>query len=327
MANTKKHWFKLGEAGSLLGMKALLMVYQLFGRRVFRLLLYPVMGYFYLRMPVARKASQAYLGRIQSLLAQEQANQLTPFRHMLLFGEVLLDKLLAWQGRIRHQDLVINQPQLLTDLDQSNRGGVIIVSHLGNIEVCSVMAQKLPNLRLTLLVYFHHAKKFNALLSSVSKSAQVDIIQVDNIDPSTAMLMADRVAAGELIVIAGDRTPVNGGQRTSEVEFLGAKAAMPQGAFILASLLKCPVYLMFCLKQEVGYKMYLEEFSQRLIFERRYRSEQIDLTVQRYADRLQYYCTLAPLQWFNFFPFWVKDQLDAAVDVTMPPERLTPVKR
>jgi hypothetical protein len=30
--------------------------------------------------------------------------------------------------------------------------------------------------------------------------------------------------------------------------------------------------------------------------------------VQEYAARLEHYCLKAPLQWFNFFPFWGNNQ-------------------
>jgi len=37
------------------------------------------------------------------------------------------------------------------------------------------------------------------------------------------------------------------------------------------------------------------------------RGEILGKYVQLYAERLQSYCLKTPLQWFNFFPFWLED--------------------
>jgi len=67
--------------------------------------------------------------------------------------------------------------------------------------------------------------------------------QSNSMSPATAMILSKRVAAGELSVIAGDRTPVNNGGRVSIVDFLGLQAALnPQGAVYISEFcLRCPV--------------------------------------------------------------------------------------
>ncbi|MBV1788288.1 lipid A biosynthesis acyltransferase [Marinobacterium sp. D7] len=308
MADSSKHWAGIGEAGTLLGMKTLLLAYRLFGRAGFRVFLFPVMSYFYLTRRASRQASRGYLARVQRLLPAEQRGALTPFRHFWCFGEILLDKLLVWMGHIRHQDVVFATPEVFDEVDKSRSGGIIIVSHLGNTEVCSALAHQLPGIGITMLVYTRHAEKFNRLMKQANPDASINLMQVTDMSPATAMLLSERVQAGEYVVIAGDRTPVSGRARTSTVEFMGDRAEFPQGAFILASLLRCPVYLMFCLKESGQYHLYLEKFSEHLSLPRKERAEGLQQAVQRYADRLTAYCCRAPLQWFNFFPFWQADQ-------------------
>ena len=80
---------------------------------------------------------------------------------------------------------------------------------------------------------------------------------------------------------------------------------MPQGAFVLAGLMKCPLYLMFCLKQQGRYHIYVELFARKLEFgNRKNRRQALDAAIQEFALRLEYYCLKEPLQWFNFFPYW-----------------------
>ena len=57
--------------------------------------------------------------------------------------------------------------------------------------------------------------------------------------------MAEKV--GLNMAIAGDRVPLHGGRHV-QANFLGHAACFPQGPWLLAGLLKCPVNLLFCLK-------------------------------------------------------------------------------
>ena len=222
-----------------------------------------------------------------------------------MFGEIMLDKILVWMGRIRREDVLFATPDIVHDIEVDHRGGIIVVSHLGNFEICNAISRQIPHMRLTILVYTRNAQKFNALLSGVSANADIDFLQVNDLSPATVMQFAERVRGGGYIVIAGDRTPITGQERVSEVNFLGGMAAFPQGPFILAGLLRCPVYLLFCLKQQTQYHVYIEKFTDLIEFHQRKRRAQIlDNAVQSFADRLQHYCLQAPLQWFNFFPFW-----------------------
>jgi predicted LPLAT superfamily acyltransferase len=297
----------------LIGMRLLLLVYRIFGRRAFSICLFPVMCYYYLLRKEARQASTQYLHRIRPLLPPGQRESLTPLRHFLMFGEILLDKLLVWMGHITRDDVVFEKPDMIKRLDQSRKGGIIVVSHLGNFEICNALANEIPGMRLTVLVYTRHAGKFNTLLKRVAGDVDIEILQVTDISPATVMMFAQRISEGGYIVIAGDRTPVSGQGRVSEVEFLGDPAPFPQGPFILAGLLKCPVYLMFCLKQQAQYHIYVESFGEDLKFhDRKAREQNLQTAIQKYAARLEYYCTRAPLQWFNFSSFWSRESAPKA---------------
>lgn len=305
MAETETHWSRIGESGTLLGMKFLLLTYRLFGRWGFFILLFPVICYFYLRRGDARRASQEYLAQIDPWLDPDQRRQVSPFRQFMKFGEILLDKLLVWMGQIDLETVEFDDPDVLEEFADNGEGGLIVVSHLGNFEICGAIANQVPHMRMTILVYTRHAIKFNSMLQRFNRDIKLDVMQVTDMSPVTAMMLADRVRAGEYVVIAGDRTPVTGQDRVSRVQFLGREAPMPQGPFILAGLLKCPVYLLFCLKHQDRYHVYFEVFDRRFeLGKRSMRSQRLHDVVQAYAQRLAYYCQKAPLQWFNFYSFW-----------------------
>ncbi|WP_261844156.1 LpxL/LpxP family acyltransferase [Aliamphritea ceti] len=304
MSEMSRHWSRVGEAGTVAGMRILLFIYILFGRVGFRAVLWPVMAYYYLVHAKARQHSAEYLARVKPFLSSQQARELTSFKHFLAFGEALLDKLIVWMGRISDDNVEFATPDAFAHLDTGQRGGIIIVSHLGNSEICNALAHQARDVRLTILVHTRHAVKFNSVLKKLNTSNRIELLQVTEMSPATAMLLSERIDAGEYVVIAGDRVPVNNPGRTSTVTFLGESADLPQGAFILAALLRCPVHLLFCLKQQGTYHLYLEIFAERLKLPRKERQAELDKYVQQYAQRLEHYCIKAPLQWFNFYPFW-----------------------
>ncbi|MBV8653201.1 MAG: glycosyltransferase family 2 protein, partial [Alphaproteobacteria bacterium] len=75
--------------------------------------------------------------------------------------------------------------------------------------------------------------------------------------------------------------------------------------YILAHLLGCPVYLLFCLREKGGYRLYFERFAERIELPRGPgRGEALAGHAGRYAGRLADLALLAPFQWYNFFDFW-----------------------
>jgi len=301
-----KHWAQMEERSVIWGMRFLLRVYLLFGRTVLQVFLYPVVIYYWLLNRPARLASQAYLDRLVQFAPDLtlHGGLLWSVRHFISFANAIIDKLAAWSGALSRDDVRYFGREALVARLRLGQGVVLLGSHLGNLEVCRVIADFDKTLRINVLVHTKHAEKFNRLLNQTSDNSRLNLIQVTEITAATAMLLNDKIDAGELVIIAADRTPVGGQQRVSKAEFLGAEALFPQGPFILAALLKCPVYTVFCLKQQGKHVIYFDHFSELLDIPRKTRGQAMQQTIQRYAERLQAYCLKEPLQWFNFFDFW-----------------------
>lgn len=88
------------------------------------------------------------------------------------------------------------------------------------------------------------------------------------------------------------------------VPFLGRDAPFPQGPYVLAHLLECPVYLMFCIRQNGRYRLYFEMFAERINLPGRDKQAAIGAWAERYAKRLESFALIDPFQWYNFFDFW-----------------------
>lgn len=304
--NKSPHWAQMEERSVVWGMRFLLRVYLLFGRTILQVFLYPVVIYYWLLNREARKASQAYLDRLAVFAPSLKlhGSLYWSYRHFISFANAIIDKLAAWSGALARADVqYFGREELIAKIRQG-QGVILLGSHLGNLEVCRVIADFDKTIHINVLVHTKHAEKFNRLLNQTSDNSRLNLIQVTEITAATAQLLSDKLDAGELVIIAADRTPVSNQQRVTPASFLGARALFPQGPFILAALLKSPVYTLFCLKQQGKHVIYFDHFSDSLQLPRKAREQALEQIIQIYAERLQTYCLKAPLQWFNFFDFW-----------------------
>ncbi|BAN27567.1 glycosyltransferase family 2 protein [Caballeronia insecticola] len=313
-ARAETGWWRVAERGSRLGMALLALSCRFFGMRFTGLWLHPIVGYFLLTGRDARAASHRYFAHLQHAAPDARTPRpgwRSAYRQMLAFAQSGLDKLAAWSGRIAEDDVVFDEPAAFEALVQSGRGALVIGAHLGNLEMTRALAVRNGHAKVTAIVYTEHAKRFNSVLSTAHGDFAKRLMQVSDFGPETSMMMKERIDAGELLVIVGDRVPARESGRTADARFLGATAPFAQGPYVLAHALGCPVYLFFCLKERdasgrARYRLYFEPFAERIALPRRERAQHIAAWAQRYASRLEHYCRKAPYQWFNFFDFWAR---------------------
>jgi predicted LPLAT superfamily acyltransferase len=265
-----------------------------------------------LARPAARTASADYLKQICVFdgASRVDAGVLGVMRHFAAFGECILDKMLLWGGLFNAKKLVFfGESQFNSDI-ANQRGGLIICSHFGNLELSRVLARQRTDLKMTVLVHTKHAQKFNHLLAQLDPGSQLNLLQVTEMSPVTAMLLAEKVGNGEFVVIAGDRIPVSLHPRVSTARFLGREAPFPVGPYVLASLLQCPVYLLFSMRTGSSHEVHFERFGDTIRLPRKVRDAALTALAQQYATRLEHFCLRAPLQWFNFYDFWHLPDMD-----------------
>ncbi|MDR0587855.1 MAG: acyltransferase [Burkholderiales bacterium] len=299
-----QHWANLKETTSGWGIRILLTIDRLLGRTFFRVCLLPVLLWYIATQPIARAASYQYLNKIAAVKNTPPPTLKDVIRHFMAFGESILDKFLLLNHRFDVSRVsIFGQPMMLQCVAQK-KGALIICAHFGNFEICKVLSRNHPDLKITMLVHDRHAVAFNQLLKKSNRAGELQMIQVTEISPSTAILLKEKIDQGEMIVIAGDRIPVSDRPRTQKADFLGSPAHFPVGAYALASLLGAPIYLMFVYQTQERFNIVFEKMSDAFRLPRNHRDEVLKTMVGQFAARLEYYCLQAPTQWFNFYNFW-----------------------
>ena len=306
VTQSTQHWAKAGEHSFIFGMRVLYAVHHLLGRRVFRALAFPwVLGHWLLR-PQLRATSTQYLQRLQKSTGalRRPVRWYDSLRHTALFADTMLDKLLAAAGQYPRALIRFTAiGQELQHAAASGQGGLIVTAHMGCVELCRGLPDVHRKMRLNVLVHTRHAQHFNDLLQRLNPSNPVRLIEVNEIGPHTAMILNERIAAGEFVAIAADRIPVQG-SKTVQVHFLGEDAPFPVGPWVLASLLKCPVWFLACVHEGVGYHVHVEKISEQIVLPRATRQLALHEQASRYAKWLEHLLIQSPYDWFNFFPFW-----------------------
>ncbi|MCY1391031.1 Bacterial lipid A biosynthesis acyltransferase [compost metagenome] len=304
---SERHWAAHQERGSFWLMKFTAWGVKVLGRRALSPILHGIVLYFFIFGRQARRNIWQYQQRLADWSGQAhlQPSHKRVFMQFMAFAEALLDKLDVWNGRLQLEQIEIVDPAQLRPQLRGDRGQMLVGAHLGNLEVCRALADLGERVTMNVLVHTKHAERFNRLLGEAGAS-NLRLIQVSELDPAIMLQLSQRLERGEWLAIAGDRVPLHGGRNT-RVDFLGHPAAFPQGPWLLAGLLKCPVNLVLCLKQQGRYRVILEPFAAAITWRRSDREQVIANWAARYAERLGHYCLQAPQQWFNFYPFWKTD--------------------
>jgi predicted LPLAT superfamily acyltransferase len=257
-------WAGTRERGALLLMQLTWLGIRVLGRPVMLPVVHLVALYFFLFGRRARDASLDYLRRVQQQVpgAGVAPTWRQAYRHFRAFATSILDKLDTWSGRMRYDDVTFEQRGEMNRARSGPRGVVVFGSHLGNLEVLRALGTLGSRVKLNVLVHTRHADYFNRILR-LSGASDIELVQVTSFDPTTAFALREKVDRGEWVVITGDRVPVHG-SRTVDVDFLGDRAPLPIGPYIIAGLLQCPVHLLFCLRQQGRNHVYFESFAERI---------------------------------------------------------------
>ncbi|MDR1318146.1 MAG: hypothetical protein LBJ90_00855 [Treponema sp.] len=314
------HWSKQKEAASgYWHVKLILLMFRFFPVIILRLVAFPVGFFYFLFSKRAREESGRYLDRAAAVLKRDAGRsgfRASRLSHILAFALSLIEKVESWGGkvsfkRIRFQDDDIGE---LIERLERGEGVFLISSHLGNMEFIRGLAglnrtgvsREIP---VNAIVDFSVTAHFNRMLTELNPQSMTHLVSAKEMGPETVIFLQERLAAGELVVIAGDRTSGSEGSRFLSLPFFEEEAAFPYGPFFLASLLGVPVYFVFALRRRdislfSPYVMHIHKSGVSFDCPRREREERIKDLACRFALRLEQYCKEHPYQWYNFYDFW-----------------------
>jgi predicted LPLAT superfamily acyltransferase len=300
-------WRTQKERSNLFALKLIVWIARHLGRTVARGLLVPIAFYFWATAPKAREASAQYLRHIETT-SNLPPRSLSTYKHILVFASVLLDRVYMLAGESNRFDTFIHNFDEMKAIHERHEGGLFIGAHLGSFEALRVLGtedpgnhQRLPALVVRMAMFEENARKINTMLEAINPKATQNVISLGT--PDAMLQLQDTIANGDFVGMLADRHM--GVEGCNQIDFLGQPALFPGGPFRVALVLKRPVYLMFGLYRGGNrYEIFFEELP---LPDAPKRTEQLVLWQQAYVKRVEYFCRLAPYNWFNFYDFWAKE--------------------
>jgi predicted LPLAT superfamily acyltransferase len=315
------HWSRQNEqAAGYWQLKLLLVLFRVFPLFILRIFAFPVGFFYFLFSKRGRTESQRFLQQIVPFIddpriSKKYCSPLASMKHIISFSLSMVEKLQSWSGKFSFENIHFQDDDigdLIRELE-NGKGAFLVCSHLGNAELLrgltnfdrTGVSRKVP---VTVIMDMNATAHFNRMLKELNPQFGIDIIGAREIGPQTAVLLEDRLAAGGLVAITGDRTTAEGGKNIL-IPFLGKEAPFPSGAFYLASLMKSPVYFVFGLRRRdfslmPEYDMHVHKSSISFDCSRKERLERSLLLAHSFVSFLESYCKKQPFQWYNFFDFW-----------------------
>lgn len=290
-------WRGVQERGSDGGIGLLVVLATTFGRGPARLLVRFIALYYALFFAPARRAVRSFLVRVG-----EPVGFWRVYRQILRFAQTSLDALFFMRGQLGRFSIDRDGSEHLAKLRDEGRGAILLGAHVGSFY--AMRAQSVgASFPVYPLVYTQNARRINAAFEKLDPTSQTRLIQIEDGNMGFMLRVRDLVDEGGIVAILADRVP--GSEKTVEVDFLGGRALLPTGPYLLASILKCPVYFTIGIYRDPStYELRCEPFAERIVLPRGKREEALAEYAQQYANIVERHVRSAPDNWFNFYDFW-----------------------
>ncbi len=304
----RPEWASASERGSRFILRIVVWMIRRLGGAPLRPLLCPIALYYTVFALNARRASRAFLARVDRARgdAASKPGLARAYRHFYSFAEGILDRLSLWSGAYHEFEVILHGRENMVKLVESGRGAFMIGAHLGNFDMLRLVARE-NSIPVNVLMLASNAARINEAFEALDPECNVRVIDIGTTSASTAMEIRRCVDRGEFVAVLADRTLPQARNRIAHANFLGESAPFPVGPFLLPMVMRMPVVLTIALKTGPNrYEVFMEEIADGKPVPAAERSKVIQERVERFAARLEYFCIREPLQWFNFYDFWAE---------------------
>lgn len=294
----RAEWLTQRERGTIAAIRFTARLAGWIGRGPMRVVVRVIALYYCLFDREVVRHSRGWLERVH----ERPARFRDVFRHVSTFAQVTLDRLYFARGDLVPFEVTRTGNQHLIELARRKTGAILLGAHLGSFEAMRAVGdgERFP---IAIVGHFENARMISALLGDLDPGFEGRVIHAGQNSVDLALQLKDAIDRGDCIALLGDRVGLN--EKDVVVPFFGQPARFATGPFLLASVLKVPVYLVFGLHHPPNrYDVYCEPFAERIELPRGRREEALEAFVSRYASRLEAMAREAPDNWFNFFDFW-----------------------
>jgi predicted LPLAT superfamily acyltransferase len=272
------------------------------GRPVMRVVLWPVVLYFWLTGKRLRRASREYLARALG----REPTAMEVLRHFHTFGVVFIDRVYLLGGRRQALDIEAHVPEEVLQAFNARHGCLLLVAHFGSFEVLRIKGMLRDEAPIRIVLDRRVGRMAMSLLEQLDPVMASRIIDASRRGPELVLDIKQAIEAGDIVGMMADRARAD--ERSLVVRFLGGEVRVPAGPWIVAGTLGVPVILGFGIfRGGRRYECRLELFAPRIELSRSTRDQALQQHAQRFAARLEEQVRASPFNWFNFFDYWLDE--------------------
>lgn len=283
--------------GTLLGYKIFVFCIKKLGIKTAYSVLVFVAFYYFL---FARKSNKTTLYYLRERLKYSYLKSIAMlYKSYFTFGQIILDKTAISAGLRSKFTYEFDGIEVLKQLLEEKRGGVLISAHIGNFEIAQHFFADIDlEFQINMVTTDLEHSVIKEYLESVTQKSAIKFIIVRD-DMSHIFEINNALSNNELICFTGDR--YFEGTKSMTESLLGEEANFPAGPFLIASRLKVPVVFVYVMKEpKLHYHLYAR------VAEVKQRDEKGLL--KAYTQSVEAMLGKYPLQWFNYFMFWHKSE-------------------
>ncbi len=187
------------------------------------------------------------------------------------------------------------------------KGGIILMSHLGNWEIAAhLLKEKKPDVPILLYMGIKEKEEIERIQKESLRQRGISIIAVDRNGGSPFDIIdgIKTLENGGLVSLTGDMI-WNDSQRKIEAEFLNHKVMLPETPYVLALMSGSPVFVFFAFRKKDG--AYLLKATPPIYVnpvDRSKRKEAIKKAAEKYALALEQAVMGHPFEWYHFSAFF-----------------------
>lgn len=282
--------------GTVLGYKIFIFFIKKLGIRAAYGLLYLVAFYYVLF--AGKSTSSIYYYFRKRLNYSKVKSLFSIYSSYYVFGKTILDKAAISSGLKNRFTYEFDGVERITDLLDKKQGGILISAHVGNFEIAEFFFEEIDTRsQISLVTTDAEHQNIKEYMEKVTVRSKIKFILVRD-DLSHIFEINNALSNGELVCFTGDRY-MKGSKVLTET-LLNKEANFPAGPFLLASRMNVPVLFVYVMKQtNKHYHLYARSAEVK--------KRDAQGLLKKYSESVEWVLKKYPLQWFNYFDFWEKN--------------------
>ncbi|MBN1839254.1 MAG: lysophospholipid acyltransferase family protein [Campylobacterales bacterium] len=278
------------QRGSGWSIRLVFNLYKTLGYTFIYYLMYPVTFFYFLVAHNVKEALKEYYAHIG-----EPFTLWGYYEHLRHFAITMCDRFIS-KVEPQSYTFIMDNPELL--LSNVQQGSILLLSHFGG---WAAAGNCFSGFKMNVIMQEALLEEIKAIEESLeTKNSNLNIIDLSKGASSVSLEIASALLRNESVAMMADRATEP--KHAKELLFFGKPALFNQNPFAIAYKTQKPLIALVVIYEKA--RTYRIECINLSMNKTHHKNEEIETSMQHYADFLADVVKRYPKQWFNFYHFW-----------------------